>query len=170
MDDDGKRARGKGSDFPATRDGEIDLIVGTSGKPVESRAKAQSSPRNALPLRALRLGARSSADTQSFSFKEFAPTPTRHRRLEYECRPPPPGTPMKASVNSIFEQSQSLSPVDRAALIVRLLDQLEGPADENVEAAWVEEVDRRLDAYDRGEVKSIPAHEVRDRLRSRKNR
>lgn len=40
----------------------------------------------------------------------------------------------------------------------------EGP-DAEVEQAWLEEVQRRLQQIDRGEVKTVPREEVQRRLR-----
>ena len=57
-----------------------------------------------------------------------------------------------------------LSLADRAMLIDFLLDTLE-PAEE-VEAAWHEEVTRRLQEIRGGKVKGIPLHQALEELRS----
>lgn len=56
---------------------------------------------------------------------------------------------------------------DRVKLAKRLLASLSPARDKN-EAAWIAEVQRRLQAYERGEVMTIPAEEVFRKLRARK--
>jgi putative addiction module component (TIGR02574 family) len=53
----------------------------------------------------------------------------------------------------------------RAAIAGSLLESLdEGPADQGVEAAWSEEIDRRIQEIDSGKVQLIPYEEVRRRM------
>jgi hypothetical protein len=47
-----------------------------------------------------------------------------------------------------------------------LIEQLDGPADTNVEQAWLEEVQRRSRELDEGTVKPIPGDEVFAKLRA----
>ncbi|HEX8905761.1 MAG TPA: addiction module protein [Longimicrobiaceae bacterium] len=49
----------------------------------------------------------------------------------------------------------------------RLADVLAESVEKEVAAAWDEEIGRRLDAYERGELKTIPAEEVLAELRAR---
>ncbi len=67
---------------------------------------------------------------------------------------------MTDQVTELAERGKSLSPEDRTRLVDLLLISLQEPATAEAEAAWETEIDRRLDAYERGEVKSIPAEEV----------
>jgi len=61
-----------------------------------------------------------------------------------------------------------LPPEARAALADSLLESLnEEPADEAVEAAWSEEIKRRIQEIDSGKVQMIPFEEVRRRLVAR---
>ena len=50
-----------------------------------------------------------------------------------------------------------------------LLDSLEGEPDEGVEAAWAEEIERRVRQIDSGVVTTIPWEEVRAKLFARLN-
>ena len=51
---------------------------------------------------------------------------------------------------------------DRAVLAERLLASLEAAdPDDDVEAAWQREVQRRIAALDRGEVKTVPWEEIK---------
>ena len=55
----------------------------------------------------------------------------------------------------------------RAALAGSLLESLDTEVDEDTEAAWATEVNRRLAELDSGAVKTIPWVEVRHRLAAR---
>jgi putative addiction module component (TIGR02574 family) len=77
--------------------------------------------------------------------------------------------------DQIVEQALSLAPEDRAYVADALEQSLTsgGFASPEIEQAWVEEIERRLAAYDRGEVKAIEgtslAH-IRERLADRRAR
>lgn len=63
----------------------------------------------------------------------------------------------------------ALSPVQRAQLADELLGSLEDFEDEpeprdEVEAAWAEEIRRRVEAYDRGELETISLEEFQARM------
>ena len=49
---------------------------------------------------------------------------------------------------------------DRLVLTGKLLQSLESPNQAEVDKAWLEEAERRLDAYRAGALKAIPADEV----------
>ena len=67
---------------------------------------------------------------------------------------------MHETVAELAAKGAALAPQERSCLIDLLLVSLhEGPLAE-VEAAWDQEVERRLDAYDRGETQSIDDEEV----------
>ena len=71
---------------------------------------------------------------------------------------------MAASAKEIFEQALELHDSDRAKLAGLLLDSLDGPADEGVEAAWLQEVERRMAELESGTVQTLPWEEVRARI------
>ena len=60
---------------------------------------------------------------------------------------------MTKQIKDIRADAAQLSHVERAELIDRLIEGL-SPADRDIEAAWVEEVARRIDALDGGEMES----------------
>lgn len=67
---------------------------------------------------------------------------------------------MADPVSELAAKGAALTPEDRSRLIDLLLVSLhEGPLTE-VEAAWDEEVERRLAAHDRGEAQSIDGETV----------
>lgn len=66
---------------------------------------------------------------------------------------------MSASLEQIEEQARGLSAEERARLAESMLESLHAPVSE-VEAAWTEEIERRVTAFDRGEIPSYPAEDV----------
>lgn len=67
---------------------------------------------------------------------------------------------MRNSVETLAHQGKQLPPAEREQLVDELLSSLNEPAVAALDAAWSDEVARRLQAYDRGEVKAISAEEV----------
>jgi putative addiction module component (TIGR02574 family) len=67
---------------------------------------------------------------------------------------------MSLTEEQIAEAALSLSPQARAELADRLLISLGGPEQAEIDRAWAEECERRIDDYDAGRVKGIPAEEV----------
>lgn len=74
---------------------------------------------------------------------------------------------MTREVAELLREASELPEADRAELAGRLLETLHGEPDEDVEAAWAEEVERRIRQIDSGEVKTIPWEEVRAKLYAR---
>lgn len=66
---------------------------------------------------------------------------------------------MSASLKRIEEQAKALSAEDRAKLAQAMLESLHAPVSE-VEAAWAEEIERRVAAFDRGEMPTYAADDV----------
>ena len=68
-----------------------------------------------------------------------------------------------ATTEEILNQLLSL-PVDtRAQLAQKLLESLE-PQDERYRQVWAAEIESRLDAYESGDLQSVPGEEVFARL------
>ena len=65
---------------------------------------------------------------------------------------------MSESLHTIEAAALELSPEDRAQLAQRLLDSL--PRDQGVEAAWDEEIKRRVAELEAGTMATVPASEV----------
>ncbi|MDE3040079.1 MAG: addiction module protein [Nitrospirota bacterium] len=72
---------------------------------------------------------------------------------------------MTDKTQAIVEQALKLSPTERADVAEQLLASLDEALDSDVEKAWQEEVQRRLQQVERGEVNTIPWEEVQRRLR-----
>ena len=66
---------------------------------------------------------------------------------------------MSDLVDEISRKARSLPPEERVRLAEELLSSVQG-ADEEVDAAWAEEIKRRLDEIESGTAKLIPAEEV----------
>jgi len=63
-------------------------------------------------------------------------------------------------VAELAEQARTLAPEDRSRLVDLLLESLHESPLAEVEAAWAKEVERRVAAYERGEVLTYAAEEV----------
>jgi putative addiction module component (TIGR02574 family) len=75
---------------------------------------------------------------------------------------------MREEVSAILRKALTLPPEARAAIANTLLESLDqSPPEENVEAAWSEEIECRIEAIDSGKVQLIPYEEVRRRLLAR---
>jgi len=68
---------------------------------------------------------------------------------------------MTPQVSEVLEKALALSSHERGLLIDRLVESLDdGPAEEGVEAAWSDEIKRRVDDIRSGKVKMIPGEQV----------
>jgi putative addiction module component (TIGR02574 family) len=70
-------------------------------------------------------------------------------------------------VRKISEEIRQLSAEEQADLLDEILVQVHGAPDPQIEKAWLEEAERRLDALERGEVVAEPLDGVMARLRAR---
>jgi hypothetical protein len=67
---------------------------------------------------------------------------------------------MARALAQIREDIQALSDADKKALLCTLWEELDGPADPDVDAAWLAEAKRRDQEIEEGVVEMIPADEV----------
>jgi putative addiction module component (TIGR02574 family) len=74
---------------------------------------------------------------------------------------------MGRKLQELFREAAELPERDRAELAGLLIESLEAEPDRDVEAAWAEEVERRIRQVDAGEVEMIPWEQVRAELFSR---
>jgi putative addiction module component (TIGR02574 family) len=70
---------------------------------------------------------------------------------------------MSPNIDELRKQVMSLPAEARADLASSLIDSLDQTVDEDVEAAWQEEIARRIEELESGKVKTIPWVEVRRR-------
>ncbi|HWY21681.1 MAG TPA: addiction module protein [Candidatus Acidoferrum sp.] len=72
---------------------------------------------------------------------------------------------LKPQVSEVLEKALALSTQDRGLIIDRLIESLDSePAEEGVEAAWSDEIKRRVEEIQSGKVEMIPGEEVDRRL------
>jgi putative addiction module component (TIGR02574 family) len=69
---------------------------------------------------------------------------------------------------NIFDQALTLSAAERTTLVEQLFVSLDEP-NKAIDALLADEVERRVDAYDKGEMRSIPAEQVFAKLESNWN-
>jgi putative addiction module component (TIGR02574 family) len=74
---------------------------------------------------------------------------------------------MSTDVAEIEAKIALLSLEDKAELIRALIAELDGPAEADVERAWLEEAQRRHREVVEGRVKPVPGERVFENLRSR---
>lgn len=67
---------------------------------------------------------------------------------------------MVTNYKKIEDSALKLEEKDRAELAKRLLKSLEDKIDEDIEQAWIEEINRRKKEIESGEVDTIPAEKV----------
>ena len=74
---------------------------------------------------------------------------------------------MSIAVTEIEAQIRALSREDKADLVKSLIAELDGPADAEVQRAWLEEAQRRHREVVEGKVQPVPAERVFANLRDR---
>ena len=67
---------------------------------------------------------------------------------------------MSDLVAELAERSRSLAIEDRSRLVELLLETLHEPPLSEIQAAWDIEIEKRVAAYDRGEVETYAAEDV----------
>ena len=68
---------------------------------------------------------------------------------------------MKADTSKLLEKALSLPVEARAALAGSLIESLDETVDEDAEAAWEEEISRRVQKLDSGKAKTVPWSKAR---------
>jgi putative addiction module component (TIGR02574 family) len=71
---------------------------------------------------------------------------------------------MTEQSKKVLAEALELSPIERAALVEELLSSFDFPARQEIDALWAKEVEDRIDAYERGELRASPAEAVFGRL------
>ena len=63
------------------------------------------------------------------------------------------------SINELLEQALTLNVNERTKLIDELFKSIDKP-DEEIDQIWVDEADKRLEAYRKGEIKAVPMENI----------
>lgn len=66
---------------------------------------------------------------------------------------------MTISRETLVNEALSLPPAERVAVIDRLLSSLD-EADQKLDALWAEEAEARLEAFERGDIRSVTLEEM----------
>lgn len=74
---------------------------------------------------------------------------------------------MSALFDELERQARTLSPREKASLAHILIEELDPDVEPGVEQVWIEEAQRRYEAYRRGELEALPGDAVMQRARSR---
>ena len=75
---------------------------------------------------------------------------------------------MSALFDEVQKQAQQLTVQEKAALAHLLIEELDSASDaDNVEQLWIEESQRRYEAYLRGELKTVAGDEAMTNARNR---
>jgi putative addiction module component (TIGR02574 family) len=76
---------------------------------------------------------------------------------------------MDTQAQQILQSALSLSPDDRVEIAEWLMLSLDKEVASEIETAWAEEIQRRIDSLDSGRVKTIPADDIMREMRERLN-
>lgn len=72
---------------------------------------------------------------------------------------------MLDQTKEVYNIALTLSPIERIALIERLYFSLDSPElREQLDTLWAEEVEDRLTAFEKGDLKTIPAKAVFEKI------
>ncbi|KAF1082251.1 MAG: hypothetical protein GQF41_1891 [Candidatus Rifleibacterium amylolyticum] len=74
---------------------------------------------------------------------------------------------MTAATTKLADKLLSLPCEDRIYLVDKLLKSLNAPSKEEVDKAWAEESERRIDELESGKVQTIPGEQVFREIRKR---
>jgi len=74
---------------------------------------------------------------------------------------------MSTLFDELEKQARALTPREKATLARILIDELDPTVDPGVEQLWIDEAQRRYDAFLRGKLKALAGDEVMARARSR---
>ena len=75
---------------------------------------------------------------------------------------------MTVQTRQIFEEALGLPASEKALLAEQLLASLDLASSNSIDEMWAREAENRIDAYERGEMKAIPAKEVFEKIDRKK--
>ncbi|MEZ5943879.1 MAG: addiction module protein [Planctomycetaceae bacterium] len=76
---------------------------------------------------------------------------------------------MKVNTQQLLDRALSLPESERAELAASLINSLDPKCDEEADAAWAEEIQRRVESIDVGKVRLVPWDDVMQAMRDRRN-
>lgn len=66
--------------------------------------------------------------------------------------------------NEVLAEALALPPIERAELIEELLSSFDFPDRERLDRLWAAEAEDRIDAYERGEISTVPLESVFEKI------
>jgi putative addiction module component (TIGR02574 family) len=69
-----------------------------------------------------------------------------------------------AAPNEIMKEALMLKPAQKAELIDKLLSSLDKP-DREIDELWAKEVENRIDAYEKGDIKAVTLEKVLEKYK-----
>ena len=76
---------------------------------------------------------------------------------------------MTTQTQEVLKKAIHLPPVERAELVEQILSSFDFPSREEIDVLWAKEAEDRIEAYDRGEIKAIPASQVFEKINRHKS-
>jgi putative addiction module component (TIGR02574 family) len=76
---------------------------------------------------------------------------------------------METHAEHILQTALALPATERAEIAASLIESLDSAVDAEVDAAWADEVKRRIESIDSGQVQLIPWDDVIGSMRARSN-
>jgi len=71
---------------------------------------------------------------------------------------------MTTRAQELLTKAVGLPPIERAELVEGILSSFDFPARADIDAAWAQEAEDRIEAHDRGEIAAIPAAKVFEKI------
>lgn len=71
---------------------------------------------------------------------------------------------MTVQAQQVLKDVLDLTPIERAELVEQILTSFEFSNRKEIDEAWAREAEDRIEAFERGELKTVSAEEVFDRI------
>jgi len=71
---------------------------------------------------------------------------------------------MTIQSEKVLTEALNLPPIERAEIVEKLLSSFEFSDRTAIDELWAKEAESRIDAYERGDIKAIPAKDVFEKI------
>ena len=71
---------------------------------------------------------------------------------------------MTTQSQQLLREALDLPPIERAELVEQILASFDFPARKEIDNLWAKEVEGRIDAYERGDIKAVPIKRIFDKI------
>jgi len=76
---------------------------------------------------------------------------------------------MDTESQQLLQSALALPDSDRAEIAASLIHSLDSNSDENIDEAWAQEIQQRMESIDKGQVKLVPWDDVMLEMRDRRH-